>query len=60
MTSPKDDKTVASPPQKADDCKVSDPDWTSGLKRLYDSVLDEPLPDSFKDLLSQLDGKEGK
>lgn len=31
------------------------PDWTSGLKQLYDQVVDEPLPDSFKDLLSRLD-----
>jgi hypothetical protein len=31
------------------------PDWTEGLKRLYDSVVEEPLPDSFKDLLSRLD-----
>jgi hypothetical protein len=30
-------------------------DWTSGLKQLYDSVIDEPLPDAFKDLLSKLD-----
>lgn len=59
MTSPKDDKKVASPPKSADDIKQRDPDWTSGLKRLYDSVLDEPLPDSFKDLLSKLDGNKG-
>jgi len=26
-----------------------------GLKQLYDSVVDEPLPDAFKDLLSRLD-----
>ena len=32
-----------------------DADWTKGLKRLYDSVVEEPLPDSFKDLLSRLD-----
>jgi hypothetical protein len=31
------------------------PDWASGLKQLYDSVVDEPLPDAFKDLLSRLD-----
>ncbi len=31
------------------------PAWTSGLKQLYDSVVDEPLPDQFKDLLAQLD-----
>ncbi|KLI64388.1 NepR family anti-sigma factor [Aurantiacibacter marinus] len=60
MTSSKDDKKVASVPQNADDTHPSDPDWASGLKRLYDSVLDEPLPDTFKDLLSQLDGNEGK
>lgn len=31
------------------------PAWTSGLKQLYDSVVDEPLPDAFKDLLAQFD-----
>ncbi|MBD3729663.1 MAG: hypothetical protein IE933_08155 [Sphingomonadales bacterium] len=31
------------------------PEWASGLKQLYDSVVDEPLPDAFKDLLSKLD-----
>ena len=31
------------------------PDWADGLKQLYDSVVDEPLPDSFKDLLEKLD-----
>jgi len=32
-----------------------EPGWASGLKKLYDSVVDEPLPDTFKDLLSRLD-----
>jgi hypothetical protein len=32
-----------------------DPVWASGLKQLYDQVVDEPIPDSFKDLLSKLD-----
>ena len=31
------------------------PDWAKGLQRLYDSVVEEPLPDSFKELLSKLD-----
>lgn len=31
------------------------PEWASGLKQLYDSVVDEPIPDTFKDLLSKLD-----
>lgn len=32
-------------------------DWRSGLKQLYDSVVEEPIPESFKDLLSKLDDK---
>lgn len=35
--------------------KQREPEWASGLKQLYDSVVDEPLPDAFKDLLSRLD-----
>ncbi|MEL6238535.1 MAG: NepR family anti-sigma factor [Pseudomonadota bacterium] len=31
------------------------PDWADGLRQLYDSVVDEPLPDTFKDLLDRLD-----
>lgn len=35
--------------------KTRPPEWADGLKRLYDSVLDEPLPDNFADLLNKLD-----
>ena len=35
--------------------KRGGPDWASGLKQLYDSVIEEPIPDAFKDLLSKLD-----
>jgi hypothetical protein len=31
------------------------PDWADGLRKLYDSVVEEPLPDSFRDLLDKLD-----
>lgn len=31
------------------------PAWANGLKQLYDDVVEEPLPDAFKDLLAQLD-----
>nr|WP_237487568.1 NepR family anti-sigma factor [Parapontixanthobacter aurantiacus] len=31
------------------------PEWADGLRHMYDSVVDEELPDSFKDLLSKLD-----
>ncbi len=34
---------------------ASGPEWATGLKRLYDQVVDEPIPDSFMDLLSKLD-----
>jgi hypothetical protein len=36
---------------------AQNPGWASGLRQLYDSVVDEPLPDSFNDLLSKLDRK---
>lgn len=38
--------------------KDSSPEWASGLRQLYDSVLDEPLPDNFKDLISKLDKRD--
>lgn len=31
------------------------PEWAAGLRQLYDSVVEEPLPESFNDLLSKLD-----
>jgi len=31
------------------------PEWTQSLRQLYDSVVDEPLPDAFKSLLDKLD-----
>ena len=35
--------------------KRTEHDVTKGLKQLYDSVLDEPLPASFHELLTKLD-----
>ena len=31
------------------------PEWAAGLRQLYDSVVEEPLPDTFEDLLSRFD-----
>jgi hypothetical protein len=31
------------------------PGWTNGLRQLYDQVVEEDLPDSFRDLLARLD-----
>jgi len=39
----------------AQDSKRSKPEWADGLRQLYDSVVNEPLPDSFADLISKLD-----
>lgn len=36
---------------------VENPGWAMGLRQIYDTVVDEPLPDAFKDLLSKLDSK---
>lgn len=39
--------------------KQKSPEWAAGLRRLYDSVVDEPLPDSFAELLDKLDDGNG-
>ena len=31
------------------------PPWADGLKRIYSSVLEEPVPEAFEKLLEQLD-----
>ncbi|NBC88962.1 MAG: hypothetical protein GVX90_05655 [Alphaproteobacteria bacterium] len=39
-----------------EDAKQPDhPDWSHGLRQLYDSVVEEELPDSFRALLDKLD-----
>jgi hypothetical protein len=35
------------------------PEWATGLKRFYDSVVEEPLPDDLAALLSKLDDGSG-
>ena len=45
-------------PSATDKTPKRDADWTDGLKKLYDSVVDEPLPDTFRDLLSKLDSED--
>ncbi|WP_370190822.1 NepR family anti-sigma factor [Qipengyuania sp.] len=46
------------PPTSAAQDKASEPDWANGLRQLYDEVVEEPLPDSFRNLLAQLDSKD--
>ena len=33
----------------------TNPVWADGLRRMYDSVVDEEIPDEFVDLLKKLD-----
>lgn len=37
---------------------AGEPGWAGGLRKLYNSVVEEPLPDSFKDLLKKLDDSD--
>ena len=56
------DKTDANGPHKVQPAKgnepMSKPQWADSLRNMYDSVVDEPIPDSFKDLLAKLDEPE--
>jgi Anti-sigma factor NepR len=36
------------------------PEWAKGLKSIYDSVVDEPLPDDMLQLLASLDDANPK
>lgn len=45
-------------PQRRSGNRQPQPDWASGLRRMYDSVVEEPLPDSFAKLLEELDGAD--
>lgn len=36
------------------------PEWAQGLKKLYDSVVEEPLPDDLAALLARLDDETKK
>ena len=46
----------ATPVEKSK-ARTERPEWATGLRQLYDSVVDEDIPDQFKELLSQLDTK---
>ncbi|WP_284126572.1 NepR family anti-sigma factor [Parerythrobacter aestuarii] len=52
---PTDDNTPKGVPGSVPQGKATRPEWADGLRQLYDSVVDEPLPDSFKELLAKLD-----
>lgn len=57
LTSPDKSPLPATPPRRKDQGQADEknPEWTQGLRQLYDSVVEEPLPANFKDLLEKLD-----
>ncbi|MFM5954835.1 MAG: NepR family anti-sigma factor [Novosphingobium sp.] len=38
-----------------DAATIAKPSWADDLRKLYDDVVAEPLPDSFEELLRKLD-----
>jgi hypothetical protein len=56
MTSEKRMKTMGH--QRKQRGREAAPEWASGLRKLYDSVVEEPLPDAFAKLLDDLDGAD--
>ncbi|MCB2047381.1 MAG: hypothetical protein KDE32_04045 [Novosphingobium sp.] len=50
--STEDGQSPGLPPDSRRDGK---PGWADELKKIYNSVVDEPLPGSFEDLLKKLD-----
>lgn len=47
--------SAGKPPRGAARRADKSPEWADGLRKLYDFVVEEPLPDSFDDLLKKLD-----
>ena len=54
----KGDRAAQARPKPGARQKSEMPGWTNGLRQLYDQVVDEDLPDSFRDLLARLDKAE--
>jgi len=55
----KSDKRMKTLEQDRARNRQASPEWASGLRRLYDSVVEEPLPDTFAQLLDKLDNADG-
>ena len=51
------DNTSPQSPKDGNDAgkQGAPPGWAKGLRQLYDSVVEEPLPDDFRNLLDKLD-----
>jgi len=55
LTKPNENRFSREADRAARKGSASHPGWAEGLRKLYDDVVAEPLPDSFEDLLKKLD-----
>jgi hypothetical protein len=55
---PRDEKMTPGQQASSSRQRSQQPEWANGLRRLYNSVVEEPLPDSFADLIAKLDSDE--
>ena len=53
-------KTGEKPNASNANLQKNEPGWANGLRDFYSSIVAEPLPDSFDDLLRQLEAAEEK
>lgn len=63
MNPPEDDKAPVAPAAKEQAepaVPTTDPDLVEGLKQLYGSVVNEPLPAALQELLDRLDDSEAR
>jgi len=62
-TTPSGSAPAPSPQDAASPLPPAPPEMAAGLshalRAMYEQVVDEPLPDSFADLLSKLDDSDG-
>ncbi len=52
------DTPPSEPEEEATGESATNPAWAKDLRKLYNAVVEEPLPDSFIALLSQLDSED--
>jgi hypothetical protein len=57
-TAPLPNQPPTEPDPDATGEAATNPAWANDLRKLYNAVVEEPLPDSFIALLSQLDADD--
>ncbi|MEO5615405.1 MAG: NepR family anti-sigma factor [Cypionkella sp.] len=55
MKKPEKPTPLPKSPRSDKERALREPGWAAGLRKLYDNVVAEPLPDHFEALLKKLD-----